>query len=465
MLLFPDSALKTAKQCAIAAQAEPVMKNMPLVVIVGRRNVGKSTLFNALIKKKKAIVDDHPGLTRDVLNFTVHHESTQFILSDTPGLDLPRDTELEHKIIVNAQKHLENASVIVLLLENPSADRFDHDLLKQLRKTGKPIIVAVNKMDSERELENMTNFYSLGFSDILPISSKNYVNIRLLMDKIASFLPESKKMETSHDIRISLVGRPNAGKSTLLNAFLGYERSVVSDVPGTTRDSVNESFRFEGQTIEIVDTAGIRKKGRIKEDVEFYSLTRSIQSIKDCDVVIHLIDVSAGFTETDKKIADEIVSAAKPTIIAVNKWDAVKKDTKTFDEYKKYLLERFYRAVDFPVISISAKEKIRINRLLKDAVAMKELAARRIETAKLNKALEDIQKNRRLPGLGTDMKVYYATQVDTVPPQFKLFVNNEKHFRQDAIRFFQKEFQRLLGIHGIPVVIKLEGKKKREKHS
>lgn len=434
------------------------MKNFPLVVIVGRRNVGKSTLFNCLIKKKRAIVDDHPGLTRDILNFRIDHPKCTFILSDTPGLDLPKDSELSEKIIMNAENHMEKCDLILFLLENPSVENYDHVLIKRMRKLSKPVIVAVNKMDSSDELKNMSNFYELGVDDILPISAKSNFNIQMLLDKIAEHLPHSPKESSDPDLKISLVGKPNAGKSTLLNSFMGYERSVVSDIPGTTRDSVNESFRFEEKTIEIIDTAGIRRKKRIKESVEYYSLTRSIQSIKDSDVVIHMIDAAQGLTEADKKIADDIMEAAKPTIIAVNKWDAVQKSDKTFEEFKDYLLFKFYRAADFPIISISAKEKIRIHKLLKTAIEMKEKASQRIGTGRLNKALEEIQKSHKLPSLGSDIKIYYATQVDTVPPQFKLFVNSEKAFRTDAIRFLQKEFQKLLGIHGIPIVIKLEGK-------
>jgi len=441
------------------------MKQIPLVVIIGRRNVGKSTLFNSLIKKKHAIVDDLPGLTRDILNFKVNHPKCSFILSDTPGLDLPKDSELSSKIISNAENHLENADLIVFLLENPSVEKFDHTLISKIRKLSKPMIVAVNKMDSSDELRNMSNFYELGVNDILPISAKSNFNIPMLLDKIADLLPHSPKSIGEPDLKISLVGKPNAGKSTLLNAFMGCERSIVSDIPGTTRDSVNDSFRFEEKTIEIIDTAGIRRKKRIKEDVEYYSLNRSIQSIKDSDVVVHLIDAAQGLTEADKKIADQILEVNKPLIIAVNKWDAVTKTDKTFEEFKEYLLFKFYRTADFPIIAISAKEKTRIHKLLKTAMEMKEKASKRIGTAKLNKALEEIQREHKLPSLGSDIKIYYATQVDTIPPQFKLFVNNEKNFRADAVRFLQKEFQKLLGIHGIPIVIKLEGKDRKRKEA
>lgn len=437
-------------------------QKLPIVSIIGRQNVGKSTLFNSLIRKKKAIVDDFPGLTRDILNYKVMHPKAPFILSDTPGLDLLRDNDLSEAIIANAHLHLERSSVILLLLENPQIEKFDFDLIELTRRLAIPIIVAVNKMDSIEDMENMSNFYELGVADILPISSKFNRNLDLLLDKIASLLPPSQAQEHHADVKIALVGKPNAGKSTLLNSFLGYERAVVSEIPGTTRDSVNEGFQFEGKLIEVIDTAGLRKKSKIKENVEFYSLTRSLQSIKDADVVIHLIDAFTGLTDTDKKIADEIIAETKPIIIAVNKWDAVEKQTNSFEDYKEYLNKTFYRSMDFPIISISAKEKLRIHKLLTTAIEMSEKAKRRISTSKLNLAIETIQNAHRLPGLGADLKVYYATQIDTVPPQFKLFVNNEKKFRPDVMRFFQKEFQRLLDIHGIPVLIKIEGKPKRD---
>ncbi|HEY1406777.1 MAG TPA: ribosome biogenesis GTPase Der [Spirochaetota bacterium] len=433
---------------------------LPIVSIAGRRNVGKSTLFNALVRSKIAIVDDFPGLTRDILTYRVTHNDQSFILCDTPGLDLPDDADLSEKILANAHEHLSKSAAVILLLENPSIAPFDHDLIELLRKMSIPTIVAVNKMDSPENLENMSGFYETGLSDILPISAKFRKNLDLLTDKVIASIPEISHREENADLRIAIVGRPNAGKSTLLNAFLGYDRSIVSDVPGTTRDSVNESFTFQGKRIEVIDTAGLRKRSKIKEDFEFFSISRTIESIHNCDLVFHLVDATQGLCDNDKKIADEIIEARRPMIIALNKWDLIEKDTKTFEEFKEELVYSFYRAADFPIISISAKDKQRIHKLMTTAIEISEKASRRIETGKLNRALEEIAKSGRLPGFGTKYKVYYATQIDTIPPQFKFFVNKADQFRSDVVRFFEKEFQRMMDLKGVPIIIKIEGKEK-----
>ncbi|HDP79414.1 MAG TPA: ribosome biogenesis GTPase Der [Spirochaetes bacterium] len=437
-------------------------KKAPVVTIVGRQNVGKSTLFNALIKQKKAIVDAMPGLTRDIVSFGMTHKDASFTLSDTPGLDISDSSELSREILENARRFLARSSVIVLLLENPAPSSFDYELTDIVRKLSVPVVAAVNKMDSPSDFQNLSSFYELGFDDILPISALGRVNISLLLDKITDHLPVKKIHGEVPEVKIAIVGRPNSGKSTLLNSFIGYTRSVVSDVPGTTRDAVDESFVFHGTTVRIIDTAGIRKKSRVKEDVDYYSLTRTVESIKKCDVVIHLMDAGAGLTETDKKIADEVMRAVKPLVIAVNKWDAIEKDTRTFDEFREKITFKFYRAADFPIISISAREKQRIHRLLTIALDLNEKAHRRIETPKLNKIVETIQKSNRVPMLGDRLKVYYITQTESSPPRFKLFVNNAALFRKDVVRFFEKALQQSLDIKGIPVIFNIEGKKKRK---
>ncbi|HMB20775.1 MAG TPA: GTP-binding protein, partial [Spirochaetota bacterium] len=239
----------------------------------------------------------------------------------------------------------------MLLLETPAPRSFDADLVQLVRKLNVPAVIAVNKMDHPEDMDNLVNFYELGISEFIPISALRKKNLPLMMDKIISFLPQKNPEEILSDHDIAIVGRPNSGKSTLLNAFIGYDRAVVSDIPGTTRDSVDEIFKFKGQNIRIIDTAGMRRKRKIQDSVEYYSLTRTIDSIKRCDVAIHLLDATMGITETDKKISDEIIKAHRPTIIAINKWDAVEKDDKTFDKFKDRLIFKYYRAADFPIIS------------------------------------------------------------------------------------------------------------------
>ncbi|PKL35491.1 MAG: ribosome biogenesis GTPase Der [Spirochaetae bacterium HGW-Spirochaetae-1] len=435
---------------------------LPIVTIVGRRNVGKSTLFNALIKEKKAIVDAHAGLTRDVLYYNVHYNDCSFILSDTPGLDLPDLSELSAPILDNARRHLERSSAIILLLEDPAPDSFDWDLAKLVRKMSIPSIVAVNKMDNNEKMANVANFYELGFKEIIPISALQRYNLPLLLDRVTELLPMKKTAVREPDITISIVGRPNSGKSTLLNAFMGYERSVVSEIPGTTRDSVDDYFTFHEKLVKVVDTAGIRKKSKMTENIEYYSFTRTIDSIKGSDIVIHVMDAEIGLSETDKKIFDEIQNVGKPVIFAVNKWDTIPKDDKTFDAFKDKLIFKFYRADDFPIISISAKNKVRINKILQTAIQLKEKAGKRIDTPTLNKVIARLQSAGRLPQLGHKIRIYYAAQIHTIPPQFKFFVNNAALFRKDVVRYFEKSLQKEFDMEGIPVIIHIEGKKRQK---
>jgi GTP-binding protein len=438
------------------------MSKLPIVAIVGRRNVGKSTLFNAMIKKKKAIVDAVPGLTRDIISYNVTHRSILFRLADTPGLDLPETTELSEPILSNARDYLKKATIILLLLENPAPTAFDMSLAEIIRKLAKPAIVAVNKMDSEKELENMSNFYEMGFQDVLPVSAKTYFNMTLLLDKILPLLPVKKTSEQAADLKMTIVGRPNSGKSTLLNSFIGYTRAVVSVIPGTTRDSVDEDFMYQKKKITVIDTAGIRKKSRIRENIEYYSLTRTRDALQRCDVAVHLIDAEAGLTETDKKIADEIMLAKKPAIIAINKWDLIEKDHKTFDAFIDRLKFQFYKADDFPIISISALNKLRLQKIIDTALALKEKSLRTIETPALNRLINDAISHK-IPQLQRKLKIYYATQIHTAPPQFKFFVNKPELFRKDIIRYFEKIIQKEMDLKGTPIIINIEGKKREKK--
>ncbi len=436
---------------------------IPTVAIVGRQNVGKSTLFNTIIKEKKAIVDSHPGLTRDIISYTLQYNERTFRITDTPGLDLSSGAELSDAILDNAQRHLKEVDAIIFLLEYPAPESYDMDLADFIRKLSKPVVIAVNKMDSNERLEEMSNFYEMGFVDIIPVSAIKKVNITMMLDRLMDFLPYGGGEVKEPDLTISIVGRPNSGKSTLLNAFMGYERAVVSDIPGTTRDAVDDYFRYKKNLIRIVDTAGIRKKRKINEDVEYYSFTRTVESIRTGDVVIHVIDASMGLTETDKKIFDEIIKAKRPTIIAINKWDTVEKDDRTFENFKDRLIFKLYRAEDFPIVSISAKNRQRVAKLIEHALRLKKKATERIETPALNKTIARLQSHGRLPQLGHKIRIYYAAQIDTTPPQFKFFVNNTEHFRKDVIRYFEKELQKEFDLHGIPVIIHLEGKKKEKK--
>lgn len=438
-------------------------KKLPVVAIVGRQNVGKSTLFNAIAGKRHAIVDEHPGLTRDILFREITYGDASFLLSDTPGLDLAGKDELSEKILALAHKQLEESTAVILLLENPGPEAFDYRLVELVRQSNIPSIIAVNKMDNEEDFPNLSNFYEMGLPDIIPVSALRKKNIALLLEKIAAILPKASPSRDQIDVRIAIVGRPNSGKSTLLNAIVGYERSVVSDVPGTTRDTVDEDIRFHGKLIRFLDTAGMRRKRNISEAIEYYSISRTIEAIRRCDVAIHLIDATVGLTENDKKISDEILKWRKCPIIALNKWDAIEKNDKTFAEYKDKISFKYYRASDFPIISISAREKQRVHKLITTAIEIHQKSLKQIPTAELNRAIEQAFRTQKHPVLGNAVKIYYATQTGTAPPKFRLFTNNTEMLkRKDLLRYLEKMFKDALGLEGVPIFFEIEGRKPKK---
>lgn len=435
-------------------------KQIPIVAILGRQNVGKSTLFNALIGRKKAIVDETPGLTRDVIACTVTHRDASFILYDMPGLDVKDSSQLSALILENARRFIERSSMVVLLMENPAPSSYDYELTGLVRRLSRPSIIAVNKMDNITDYENLSNFYEMGLGDVVPVSALRRVNLDLLLDKIFQLLPVKKLSVGEPHLRIAIIGRPNSGKSTLLNSFIGYTRSVVSDLPGTTRDAVDEDFTFHGKRITVIDTAGMRKRSRVREDIDYYSLARAEESIRRCDVVVHLIDAQAGLTETDKKISDSILAAWKPVIVALNKWDAIDKNQRTFLEFRERLVFQYYRVGDFPVIAVSAKEKLRIHKLITTALDLHEKAGRKVDTPRLNRIIEDVQRFHRSPLLGDRLKIYYITQTGSRPPRFRLFVNRPDLFRKDVMRFLEKTLAQNLEIFGVPIMLSAEGRKR-----
>jgi GTP-binding protein len=435
---------------------------LPTVTIAGRQNVGKSTLFNYLIGERRAIVDPIPGLTRDVISHSVTRGDITFRLQDMPGLDLAGSSELSDSILSNAMEQLDDSDVVLFLMEYPSPDSYDFELAEQLRRLDLPVVAAVNKMDSNERLAEMNEFYRLGLQEFIPISAMTGFNIPLLLETLGSYLEKGGEDPGEPDIRISLVGRPNAGKSTLLNSMVRKERAIVSEIPGTTRDAVDEDLKYYGKHIRLIDTAGIRKKSRIKKNVDYYSTRRSQDAIRRSDVVIHLLDATTGVTETDKKISDIILDAGKPIIIAINKWDAIERDTKTFQQFREKVIFHYYRAADFPIISISARTGQRTGRLLEEAFRLHERASRTIDTPELNRVLKEVQSTRRIPQLGDKIRIYYATQVKSSPPVFRLFVNRRDYFRKDVIRYITKSLQDSLDLHGVPVRIEIEDKKEQK---
>ncbi|TGL46648.1 ribosome biogenesis GTPase Der [Leptospira wolffii] len=452
-------------------------KHIPVVSIVGRQNVGKSTLFNALLKKKLAITEDYPGVTRDVLQARVLHpeKGLDFFLCDTPGLDIERPEALEEAVLENAFRQLSKSDLVVFLLDLREVTAYDSKLIEQFRKDPElnsiPVLFCVNKVDHPEDEEDLDSFYRMGLSEILPISAMGRRNLPLLLEKIAFLLPNAKRRiseeETTEttpeeDFNLAIVGKPNSGKSSLLNALCGFERAVVSDVAGTTRDSVDASVTFEGKKIRIVDTAGIRKKSDKAEALEFYSYQRTKRTIESSDVVIHLLDALKGFGEFDKKIVSLLQEEGKPFLLAVNKWDTVQdKDSKSFNEYKDRLYSRFPLLREIQIITLSAKEKQRIHKLMEMTLDLAGRAKRKISTSELNQSLRAwMTEAGRSFSANRPPKMLYCTQVSVSPFHLILFVNHVDYFKSNLLSFLKKKLTEKYNLQGIPIRLELRSDRK-----
>ncbi|MCB1179257.1 MAG: ribosome biogenesis GTPase Der [Leptospiraceae bacterium] len=448
------------------------MSKIPIISLVGRQNVGKSTLFNAILKKQVAITYDLPGVTRDVLKYLVEKEelSHKFYLCDTPGLDIENLNDMSSSLIQMSFQQLVESDVIVYLIDKSDVRDYDFRLMKLFREDSrfadKNIIYCANKADNPEEDYDLEFFYKQGIEEVLPISALGRRNIKLLLEKIDFFIqkfgdPEIKAI----DLKITIVGKPNSGKSSLLNAFLGYNRSVVSEIAGTTRDSVNAIIKYENKQIEIVDTAGIRKATKnTKDSLEFYSYTRALKSIENADVVIHIFDAMKGIGEYDKKIFSMVREKGKPLIFAVNKWDLIEdKDGKTFDKYKELMISRFNPSSIVPVISISASLRQRVQKLLGECLKLYDRANQKIPTNELNRVIKiwmDEGKfalqQKKVP------KVLYVTQVSSSPFKLILFVNHTNLFKKSTLTFLKKKFTEKYKLSGIPVEIELRSERDKK---
>ncbi|MBE7411691.1 MAG: ribosome biogenesis GTPase Der [Leptospiraceae bacterium] len=451
------------------------MKRLPLVSIVGRQNVGKSTLFNSILKKNIAITYNFPGVTRDVLRFHVKKEDPklEFILCDTPGLDIENTNDLTSSIIEISFKQLVESDLIIFVMDKNEITSYDHKLISLLKRDkrlhNKNIIYCINKSDSPEEDYDLDEFYRYGLSEVIPISALGRRNIKLLLEKLSFYLKDIKYSEDEKiDFRISFVGKPNSGKSSLLNAIVGESVSVVSDIPGTTRDPVNTIIQFNGQAIEILDTAGIRKSSKSAEKLEFYSYQRTLKTMESSDIVVHLIDAEKGVGEFDKKIFSYIRRAGKAMVLAINKWDLIpEKSNNTLKDYKDKMLSRFPALKDTPILSISAKTKQRIHKLLIECVRLHSKTTLKISTSKLNETIQKIFHSGKIEAMSKKKpRLYYSTQVSSSPFKLLFFVNDESLFQENLISYLRNQISKEFGLSGIFVEIELrvdKDKRRKEK--
>lgn len=429
----------------------------PLVAIVGRPNVGKSTFFNRITGTKLAIIEDTPGVTRDRIYADAEWLNKEFTLIDTGGVDLNTEDVLLKQMRLQAELAIESAQLILFFVDGKTGiTSEDFEVAKMLRKSAKPVIVVVNKTDNKADEQNLYDFYELGIGDVMGISSSQGLGIGDLLDEIIKELGDYETdPEEDGSLKIALVGKPNVGKSSLTNKILGYERVIVSDIPGTTRDAIDSFFERDGVKYTIIDTAGMRKKGRIDDkSIERYSVIRSLGAIRRADIVVVMIDAVEGITEQDVKVAGYVDSEGKPCVIAVNKWDAVEKDTYTIEEYNKKIAADLAFMPYAQRIYISAKTGLRVDKLFAMLHAAYENNTRRIPTGVLNDCLQDAITAAEPPSTnGRRLKIFYMTQVAVKPPTFVLFVNDIALMHFSYQRYIENYLRKTFDFTGTPVKI------------
>ncbi len=434
----------------------------PLVLIVGRPNVGKSTLFNRLTKSKNAIVDDFSGVTRDRLYGEAEWNGKIFRVIDTGGYVPESDDLFEKAIREQVEFAIEEADAILFVADGrDGVNPYDAEIARLLRASKKPVFLLVNKLDNSEQAANTSEFYSLGLPEVFDISAINGRNIGDLLDKLIEALNFSAIADESDErLRIAIIGKPNVGKSSLTNALLGYDRTIVTDIPGTTRDSIDSILKFYGEEIVLVDTAGLRKKSKIKENIEFYSNVRTLRALMSSDVAILVIDAQLGVEKQDQKIIDEAVRRKKGLIIAVNKWDLIKKETNTATLFENAMRETLGNIDYVPIVFISALTKKRIFKLIELAKEIHEERKKKIPTSKLNDALlPEIQKNPPPASpTGREIKIKYVTQVGEHYPIFMFFCNYPKHIPDSYKRFLERKIREHFGFFGVPMKITFKEK-------
>ena len=431
---------------------------MQTVCLIGKPNVGKSSIFNRLIKEKKAIIMDTPGITRDRIYGVVNYNNKRFSLIDTGGISLGTDN-FDKDILAQAELAIDEADIILFVVDGlVELDASDLHIKEMLHKANKKVIVVVNKLDNIKRQDYLYNFYELGFSDVLGVSAEHNLGFDTLLEKICADITEDE-IEENNTLKFCIIGRPNVGKSSLINALLNESRVIVSDIAGTTRDAIDTKFKYNHEEFTVIDTAGMRKKGRIYESVEKYSLIRSLKAIERSDVCVVVIDATTGIIEHDKHIISYAIDAGKGIVIAVNKWDTVKNPDGAMKEWKSLIKYEFQFVPYAKVVFLSALNKKRINTLMPEVISAYENNKKEVKTSILNNIIMESVSIHIPPSYkGKRLKIYFVSQTDSKPPKFTFQVNDKKLVHFSYERYLENQLRENIDLTGTPIILQFKNK-------
>ena len=436
----------------------------PIVTIVGRPNVGKSTLFNRIAGKRISITDDTPGVTRDRIYAECEWLDNYFTLIDTGGIEPNTQDTIFAQMRIQAEIAIEMADVVLFMVDGKEGiTASDSEVAQMLRKANKEIILVVNKMDRHVDKDNLYEFYNLGLGDPVAVSSAEALGIGDLLDVIISKFEDTMNVEEDDDrIKIAVIGKPNAGKSSIINRLIGKERVIVSDIPGTTRDAIDTKFERDAKKYTLIDTAGIRKKSKVLEDVEKYSVLRAFTAVERADVCVLVLDADKGITEQDIRIAGYSHENNKGMIIAVNKWDLIEKDNKTFKEFTEDIRQKFAYATYAPIVTVSGLTGQRVSKILDAVDEVYSFRNLRISTGVLNDILtEAVLMNQPATVKGKRLKIYYGTQVAVNPPKFLIFVNDKEIVHFSYERYIENKIREAFEYRGTPIIIEFRNRNEK----
>lgn len=423
----------------------------PVLAIIGRPNVGKSTFFNKIIGERRAIVEDTPGVTRDRIYAETEWNGKPFAIIDTGGIEPNSEDPILSQMREQAVMAMEMSDVILFMVDGKDGiTTADSEVASMLRRTGKPVILVVNKVDNMRKgSDNLYDFYELGLGNPVPISSVNMLNFGDLLDDIVASFPDDEYDDNESEIKIAIIGKPNVGKSSLVNELTNKTRVIVSNIAGTTRDSIDMPFEYKDSRYTLIDTAGIRRKSKVNENIEKYSVIRAISAIERCDICVLMIDAESGITEQDKKIAGVAHEAGKGLLIVVNKWDLIQKETNTMRDYEKIIRSELLFASYAPVLFISVLKRRKIYDVIEIAKKIQDNRTRRISTGRLNNVIEDAIMMKQPPSdKGKRLKIYYTSQIGTMPPLFSFNINSRDLAHFSYMRYLENKIREAFDFEG-----------------